>query len=247
MTTLRVSLINSTKSFLTVGSILARSYSSSSRYTVIRKTPPVIYDSISSNFYLTPRSGPKYLASAFNPSKFVAIGSSTTPLSSFQPTESKSNEEDYERKADSSIHYSIPAPVTFSDNKEFIKSILEPTLMNYVHMCPLYNQLAEGELFYGGTTLHIYDLRGPPMYGRIPDVQDIIGTVRIQQPVHKDLKSLPGKQETVNEDGSSNIYETPAIIPGSFEYNSMYRLLTTNGFIYLSDYLHKKVADACSR
>lgn len=121
----------------------------------------------------------------------------------------------------------IPKPIKFEDNPAFTKKVLKEVMLEYLHTDDLYNSLAEAEGFREGTTLHVYDLRNPPPYGRIPDVQDIIGMVQIQKPDH--------------EKG------VPAIVPGSFEYNPMYRPLTMNGFIDVGDFLNKKLVQACEK
>ncbi|KAK9366064.1 hypothetical protein V1509DRAFT_649060 [Lipomyces kononenkoae] len=72
---------------------------------------------------------------------------------------------------------------------------------------------------YQNNYMAIYDLRNPPVYGRIPEVQDILGMVR------------------VDSEG--------AIVPGAYEKNSMYRLVTNDGICRFSDYLVGKIRQAC--
>jgi hypothetical protein len=121
----------------------------------------------------------------------------------------------------------IPKPIKFEHNPAFTERVLQQVMLSNVHNDSLYNSLAEAESFRGGTTLHIYDFRNPPPYGRIPDVDDIIGMVRIQSPDHNKGVS--------------------AIVPGSFEYNPMYRILTMNGFIDVGEDLNKKLVQACEK
>lgn len=121
----------------------------------------------------------------------------------------------------------IPKPIKFEHNPAFTKKILERVMLANLHKDPTYNSLAEAESFRGGVTLHIYDFRNPPPYGRIPDVDDIIGMVRIRAPDH--------------DKGISSI------VPNSFEYNPMYRPLTMNGFIDVGDYLNKKLVEECEK
>lgn len=171
----------------------------------------------------------------------VPLGTTAQPLAAFKPTlVAGDTNADGTTSGDvgftAAEPYRIPDPPSvFAANPLFVHLLLD-TVAETVHNCPVYNGIAEGELFYGGATLHIYDLRAPPPYGRIPDVQDILGTVRIQQPVHNDGPNVPLNKK----------YKVPAIVPGSFEPNSMYRLLTRNGFFTLSDYLHKRVVIAAS-
>ncbi|KAK9432249.1 hypothetical protein V1505DRAFT_354085 [Lipomyces doorenjongii] len=72
---------------------------------------------------------------------------------------------------------------------------------------------------YPDNYMAIYDLRNPPVYGRIPEVQDILGMVR------------------VDSEG--------AILPGTYEKNNMYRLVTNDGICRFSDYLLGKIRRAC--
>uniref|UniRef100_A0A060T301 ARAD1C29018p n=1 Tax=Blastobotrys adeninivorans TaxID=409370 RepID=A0A060T301_BLAAD len=101
----------------------------------------------------------------------------------------------------------------FEPNRQFI-TVLHSTIKNHIHNCPMFSALAAAEA-KDSAFFHIYDLRNPPVYGRIPEVEDIIGTVR-----------LDGK----------------GIVPQSYEANKMYRLATRAGYIQLSDYISEQLA-----
>lgn len=197
----------------------------------LRNSPPIYFDTPSSNFYLGKASP-----------QAIKLGSTTVPFQSFIQSLPHGDTDSYgessgEAGFTSFQLYPIPPPGQFVDNSQFINSVLFPTLSKHVHECAEYNRLAEGELFNGGSTLHIYDLRAPPPYGRIPEVQDILGTVRLQEAEHFEDGSEESRQ--------GKVYKVSPIVPGSFEPNPMYRILTMNGFIHLSDLLQKKVAKIC--
>lgn len=211
--------------------LFATSNSSLSDVTKLRSNPPIYFDKSNSYFSLVKPS-----------STVIPLGTTRIPFKSFIKT---IPHEDTDSLGQSSGEagftsfelYPIPPPADFVDNTLFITSVLFPTLEKYVHECPDYNRLAEGEKFYGGSTLHIYDFRATPPYGRIADVQDIIGTVRIQDAEYYE----DGSPEKEN----GKFYKVPPIVPGSFEPNQMYRVLTMNGFVHLSELLQKKVAQVC--
>ncbi|KAK9246831.1 hypothetical protein V1506DRAFT_533877 [Lipomyces tetrasporus] len=99
-----------------------------------------------------------------------------------------------------------------------------PAFLPIMHAAVAEN-IANDQLFvsiaatYPDNYMAIYDLRNPPVYGRIPEVQDILGMVR------------------VDSEG--------AIVPGTYEKNSMYRLVTNDGVCRFSDYLLAKIREAC--
>ncbi|TGZ84643.1 hypothetical protein EX30DRAFT_356839 [Ascodesmis nigricans] len=72
-----------------------------------------------------------------------------------------------------------------------------------------------------GGWLHVYDMRGVPAFGRIPETEDILGSILV--------------------DGSGKL------VDGSWEDNVMYRPVTAQGTIRLSDYLHQKVVDGLNK
>lgn len=204
--------------------------------TRLRSSPPLYFHSPTSSFSLVK---PSISASKL---ETVPLGTTSEPLSAFVKSLPHGDTDSYgESSGEMGFTtfelYPIPQPSNFHDNSSFIKNVLFPVLSKHVHECPEYNRIAEGEKFYGGTTLHVYDFRAPPPYGRIPDVQDILGTVRIQEAEFYD--------EDSPERLAGQLYKTTPIVPGTFEPNPMYRLLTMNGFIHLSDLLQKKVARAC--
>lgn len=114
----------------------------------------------------------------------------------------------------------IPKPQDFQINPVFSR-ILQSIVAKNIHKSEIYTGLAEGERFQGGSTFHVYDMRDPPPYGRIPEVQDIVGTVRLEE---------EGKE---------------VIVPDSFEFNPMYRVLSMYGFVNLGDELNMKLRKAC--
>ncbi|VVT58875.1 uncharacterized protein SAPINGB_P006428 [Magnusiomyces paraingens] len=194
-----------------------------SSFTKLRATPsPIYYVAATGAFTLAPTA------------RSVPLGATDAPATTFIPAlpagdvSADGTSDGVPGFTAPASEYTVPPPSQFYANPTFL-NLLKDTLTHHIHECPTYNSLAEGELFIGGSTLHIYDLRAPPPYGRIPDVQDIIGTVRIQEPVHG---------EGINK------YEVPPIVPGSFEPNDMYRVLTRNGFMTLSELLHKRLTTA---
>lgn len=68
--------------------------------------------------------------------------------------------------------------------------------------------------------LHVHDERNLPPYGRIPDPEDIFGSVEV--------------------DGDGKV------IRGTWEECTAYRLITREGMMRLSEFLHGKVAEALS-
>jgi hypothetical protein len=73
-----------------------------------------------------------------------------------------------------------------------------------------------------GGWLHVYDQRGVPPFGRIADPQDIFGSVLV--------------------DGEGKV------IPGHWEENGMYRLVTgETGIINLSQFLRERLVEALQK
>lgn len=104
----------------------------------------------------------------------------------------------------------------FREVPEFLK-IAQSTIGQYIDQCPYYSHLAEAQAGEEDLYFHVFDLRAPPPAGRIPYVEDILGTVRLQ-------------------DGK--------IVVGSYEPNWMYRVVTHSGVFTISDFLTKKVRKA---
>lgn len=112
---------------------------------------------------------------------------------------------------------SIPlSPSKFNTDPRFTP-LLWKILENHVHECPMFQAFGQAEAKYT-TFFSIYDFRNPPTYGRIPDVEDIFGSVQLNQ---------------------------KGIEKGTFEKNTMYRVATTTGFVQLTDLLHDKLKKEC--
>lgn len=114
-------------------------------------------------------------------------------------------------------------PNQFDSNPDFI-TLLHKTFNDHVHGCPVLGPMAEAEASKSSAFFHCHDLRCPPQYGRIAEVEDIIGTIRVAW----NEKLRNGK-----------------IIQGSYEPNTMYRLVSTNGILQTSDYMGQKLLEAC--
>jgi hypothetical protein len=67
--------------------------------------------------------------------------------------------------------------------------------------------------------VHVYDLRHPPDFGRIPDPEDIFGSVEVD-----------GEGVFVGEGGG---YQT----------SGTYRVVTRDGVLGLSDYLRERLVE----
>jgi hypothetical protein len=65
--------------------------------------------------------------------------------------------------------------------------------------------------------VHVYDLRHPPDFGRIPDPEDIFGSVEVD-----------GEGVFVGEGGG-------------YQESGTYRIVTRDGVLGLSDYLREKL------
>jgi hypothetical protein len=107
-------------------------------------------------------------------------------------------------------------PSQFESDPNF-SPLLWKVLENHVHECSMFQSFGKAEA-KSTTFFSVYDFRNPPTYGRIPDVEDIFGTVRL---------------------------DASGIVKNSFERNTMYRPATTTGFIQLTDHLHEKLRSAC--
>lgn len=199
-------------------------FSGKAFYTLIRSSPPVYFHESSTS--------PIHAISLSPDPNALPIGyTSLLPNDGFIPaTDSEAADfTDFGSKGNSPIDKVItviPPPQKFVDNSEFTK-LLGKVTTESICSSDLYNSLAEAEGFRHGTTFHVYDMREPPPYGRIPQVQDIIGMVLIQQ---------PNRDENI-----------PAIVPNSFEFNPMYRPLSMNGFVNMGDYMNKKLRLACEK
>lgn len=107
-------------------------------------------------------------------------------------------------------------PSQFESNPNF-SPLLWKVLESHIHECPMFQSFGKAEA-KSTTFFSVYDFRNPPTYGRIPEVEDIFGTVRLDK---------------------------TGIVQGSFERNTMYRPATTTGFIQLTDLLHEKLKASC--
>lgn len=110
----------------------------------------------------------------------------------------------------------IPKPDDFRENPEFWRSAGQ-IIRDTIHKDPFYCDLVAAET--RTPYFHIYDQRLPPVFGRIPEVEDILGTVEL------DSKA-----------------EFTKIVPGSFEQNSMYRPVTKYGAMLVSPFMFKALA-----
>ncbi|ANB14757.1 hypothetical protein AWJ20_2364 [Sugiyamaella lignohabitans] len=110
-------------------------------------------------------------------------------------------------------------PGEFSSHQKFL-DIAHKTIGEHIQNCPVFSQLAAAEQGEKSLFFHIYDLRRPPPHGRIPEVEDIVGTVRL---------------------------ESGKIVPNSYEPNAMYRSVTPYGIFTVSDYLNSKIVSECEK
>lgn len=104
-------------------------------------------------------------------------------------------------------------PKAFEDNPKFWP-IAQQVLKETIHTCPIFTSIATAE---EAQYFHIYDLRNPPPPNRIPEVDDILGTVEI----------VDGK-----------------IKEHSFQPNAMYRPVSPYGAMAVSDEIAAKLAQA---
>lgn len=104
-------------------------------------------------------------------------------------------------------------PKNFEENPEFWP-IAQNVLKENIHLCPIFSSLATAD---EAQYFHIYDLRNPPPPNRIPEVDDILGTVEI----------VDGK-----------------IKKNSFEPNAMYRPVSPYGAMAVSEEIAAKLAQA---
>lgn len=205
-------VLASRRSFIRARGPLGRAF-----FTVIRTSPPI--------YFHESTSSPRHKVSLSPDPNALPIGYTPhLPDDGFIPV-TPSEAADFSSDSDAKqVDQVIPKPQSFLDEPAFIKLLREVGAEN-IHKSTLYNSIAEGEVFREGTTLHVYDMRDPPPYGRIPLVQDIVGMVRIQAPqVEKGISP---------------------IIPNSFEYNPMYRPLSMKGFINVGDFMNDKLRKAC--
>ncbi|KAK7207183.1 hypothetical protein BZA70DRAFT_270677 [Myxozyma melibiosi] len=106
---------------------------------------------------------------------------------------------------------------TFTPNPRF-PPIMHATIAKYVEEDPTFTSLAS---MYGNDFMAIYDQRSPPPYGRTPEVEDILGMVKVQNGV---------------------------IVPRSYEKNNMYRFATpVYGLTRLTHFLFLRVKEACEK
>lgn len=113
------------------------------------------------------------------------------------------------------VHELLKDPSKFVENRDFWP-VASRALATHIHECPTFNSMASVE--NRTHFFHIYDLRAPPSVGRIPEVEDILGTAEIEY----------GK----------------GIIPGTFECNTMYRPVTRMGAMLLSPEMTSAVCKA---
>lgn len=186
-------------------------------FTLIRSLPPVYFHES------TDLASLNKISLSPDPNALPMGYTSLSPQSGFIPV-TKSEAADFTSEHIKKVDEVIPPPQKYSDEPGFIKLLAQVGAESF-HQADVYKSIAEGEVFREGTTLHIYDLRDPPPYGRIPLVQDIVGMVRIQSP-----------------DADKGV---GPIIAKSFEYNPMYRPLSMNGFINVGDFVNDKLRKAC--
>ncbi|KAK9464560.1 hypothetical protein V1512DRAFT_243840 [Lipomyces arxii] len=103
----------------------------------------------------------------------------------------------------------------FEPNSKFV-ALLHKTIGKYISHDGLFQSIAAT---YADNYMAIYDLRAPPVYGRIPEVQDIFGMVRV--------------------DGQGQMLD------GTYEENTMYRIVTNDGICQFSDYMLKRIKKEC--
>ncbi len=96
--------------------------------------------------------------------------------------------------------------------------ILHNVLLNNIHNDSIFSSLA---INFKTQFMPIYDLRNPPNYGRIPEIDDIFGYVWI------------------DKDGN--------IVKDTYAKNDNYRLVNSNGGINLTDDMNKLVKEECER
>ncbi|ORZ34972.1 hypothetical protein BCR44DRAFT_1374628, partial [Catenaria anguillulae PL171] len=104
-------------------------------------------------------------------------------------------------------------PRTFRANPGFV-DLLHATLREHAHLDPELVALAEHQKI---GWLHLADARNPPPWGRIPDPDDIVGSVLI------------------GDNGK--------IVPGSYQRMPTHRLVSGQGLFVLSAYLHGKLVE----
>lgn len=104
----------------------------------------------------------------------------------------------------------------FKEIPQFLP-IAQSVIAENIHNCPYYAPLAEAQAGEGDMFFHVFDLRAPPPAGRIPYVEDILGTLRLEE----------GK-----------------VVPKSYQPNSMYRVATHDGVFTVSSYLTKLIRKA---
>lgn len=110
----------------------------------------------------------------------------------------------------------ITRPDDFNENPEFWRRAGH-IIRDLIHEDPSYSDLVAAET--RTQYFHIYDQRLPPLFGRIPEVEDILGTVELELEL-----------------------EFTKIVPGSFEPNSMYRPVTQYGAMLVSPFMFEALS-----
>eukprot|EP01134_Creolimax_fragrantissima_P007172 CFRG7172T1 len=107
-------------------------------------------------------------------------------------------------------------PQNFEDNREFIKfyqEVVSDSILN----CPDTQYLAG---IYKEGFMHIHDCRNPPYQNRIPEHEDIVGSVRVHR---------------------------GEMVPGTYEPMPVHRVVSAKGLMQLNTFLHQKLLDTYSR
>ncbi|KAI9224638.1 hypothetical protein BC828DRAFT_372872 [Blastocladiella britannica] len=104
-------------------------------------------------------------------------------------------------------------PASFRANPAFV-SAMHSAVAKHAHHDPELVALAEHQ---GEGWMHVADARCPPSWGRIPDADDIIGSVQL-----------------VNK----------TMVPGSYQRMPSHRLVSAHGLVVLSPFLHVRVLEA---
>lgn len=108
----------------------------------------------------------------------------------------------------------IENPSLFNLNRDFMRvvhRVIGENITDEHIFGSMIQVAADGNLFYS-----LYDLRAPPAYGRIPEVEDTLGMIEIRN---------------------------GQVVRGSYEANNMYRPVSSYGFITLPDKLNELVRD----
>lgn len=173
-------------------------------------------------FSTAPRKLPLVLKDTGTGSTSVAFSNSATavPMGSFPTSARPQMEAAFTRQKSVQDEFEdmIDKPQLFEENPDFWPRAAA-ALKQHIHDDPVYGDLVAAET--RTQYFHIYDFRLPPMFGRIPEVEDILGTVEL---------AINDKETT--------------IVPQSFEPNAMYRPLTRFGAMLLAPYSHEIIANA---